>query len=183
MSATESTKNNVLARIRKIAALAARGVGGEQQTARAMLEALLREHDLTIEQVIGGEKRWVTFDFRDALEEKVLVHFVCNVMQVRDFSVKQWRGHFSVEMDAAKAIVAEAKWPIVQKAWRKEYKAARARIASAFISAQRLFGPPRPDTEPENEPTAEELAEFEAIANLARAMQRVNLRDMIPATT
>lgn len=43
---------------RKLAALAARGVGGEREAAAQKLQALLARHGLTLESLEAGERRW-----------------------------------------------------------------------------------------------------------------------------
>ncbi len=43
---------------RKLAALAARGVGGEREAAAQKLQAFLARHGLTLESLEAGERRW-----------------------------------------------------------------------------------------------------------------------------
>lgn len=78
-------KEELLEKIKKIKALADRGVGGEKMNAQATLERLMQEHgiteaDLELEKV---ETEW--FTYHDELERRILGQVIYSVTGKQPF--------------------------------------------------------------------------------------------------
>lgn len=142
---TEQLSEKVQAKLRKLQALAERGVGGEKETARRMLEKLLARHGLTIEDLATErrEVRWFSaptrFDSRLAAQ---IMAKVCDSHDVDVYSHPARRKHVGVEVTPAEAIEFELHYEILRTALRTHFEDAY----SAFVCANRIYpATPRED--------------------------------------
>lgn len=131
---------SVREQLRKIAALAEGGVGGERENARALLARLCERHGVSPETLLDETPtEIVELAFKGDLEKGLLMQvliFVCQRRDVRWGALR--RGHVSALLSKAEAIDAVACWQHYRKLWCAEVKLFR----SAFIHKHDLFGPP-----------------------------------------
>jgi len=67
-------------KLRRIAALAESGVGGERETAKRLLDELCRKHGVTLDALVDEEKRSVRFEVAGELESGLLSCVICHVV-------------------------------------------------------------------------------------------------------
>lgn len=72
-------KEELLEKIKKIKALADRGVGGEKTTAQATLERLMQEHGITEADLEVERVETVFFPYHDELERRILIQIIFSV--------------------------------------------------------------------------------------------------------
>lgn len=71
--AMNQATNELLEKIKRIKALAENGVGGERESAQAMLKKLMRKHEISEEELITDNLEEVWFRYKDENERKLLV--------------------------------------------------------------------------------------------------------------
>lgn len=134
----EQLSEKVQAKLRKLQALAERGVGGEKETAKRMLEKLLARHGLTLDDLADERRdtRWfpapTKFDVRLAVQ---IMAKVCNTDNPGVYSSKSRPKQVGVEVTPSEAIEFELHYDTLRKALSEHFKDA----FSAFVQANRLF--------------------------------------------
>jgi len=135
---TQTIDQKVQGKLRKLQALAERGVGGEKINAQRMLEKLLARHGLTLEDLADErrETRWfpapTKFDVRLAAQ---ILAKVCNTNDPGVYSSKSRPKQVGVDVTPAEAIEFELHYDTLRRALSEHFKDA----FSAFIQANRLF--------------------------------------------
>jgi len=156
-------------RLRKIYELATRGVGGERENAQRLLERLLAEHNLTIEDLAGDEKKLYYFRYSEGWEKKLILQIVAkvtNVSTIEPWVRKGWRKARGFELTAAEFAECQLLLEEYRKAYRKELE----RLFSAFVQRNRIFGDGKAD---ESNTTPEQWAELEKVLAMARSLDVV----------
>lgn len=144
---TQTLDQKVQDKLRKLQALAERGVGGEQVTARRMLDKLLARHGLTLEDLADERRdvRW--FPAPTAFEKRLawqILAKVCNTDSPAAYTSKSHRKQVGVEVTPSEAIEFELHYDTLRKAMAEHFDDA----FSAFVQANRLFSS-LPSAEPE----------------------------------
>lgn len=138
MNGTEQLSEKVQAKLRKLQALAERGVGGEKETAQRMLEKLLARHGLSVEDLDDERRkiRWfpapTKFDARLAGQ---IMAKVCNTDEPGIYGNKSRPKQVGVEVTPSEAIEFELHYDTLRRALAEHFKDA----FSAFVQANRLF--------------------------------------------
>lgn len=128
----------VEAKLRKLLALAQRGVGGEKQTAQRMLEKMLARHGLTLDDLTTERRvtRWFPapnpYDRRLALQ---ILAKVCDSSSVAIYKSAHKRRAVGVEVTPAEAIEFELHYDLLRKALAEHFDDAY----SAFVQANMIF--------------------------------------------
>lgn len=148
---TQPIDQKVQDRLRKLQALAERGVGGEKANAQRMLERLLTRHGLTVDDLADERRamRWfpavTTFEKRLAFQ---ILAKVCNTDRPAAYTSKSHRKQVGIEVTPSEAIEFELHYDALRKAMQEHFLDA----FSAFVQANRLFsGLPSDDHEPPSE--------------------------------
>jgi hypothetical protein len=135
-------------KLRKLMALAERGVGGEKETARRMLEKMLARHGLTIESLTEEERSIAWFKFSHENERRLGRQLAAKVLNSRDSSAYALyrspgrKKQFGVMLTPAEAVEFDLHYDVLRKAL-----AVHTDIAyCAFIQANNVF-PDRVDDE------------------------------------
>ena len=91
------------AKLRKLAALAERGVGGEAENARRLMEQFCREHGVSIDEILNVEERkQYRFEIgRHKIDMKIFMQCYSRVIGEKSMSYyRESRSAISVEMTA-----------------------------------------------------------------------------------
>lgn len=128
---------------RKLKALAERGIGGEKKTAEEMLNALLKKHKITIEEIEGEKLEDYYFNLKS--EQHDLWH---QVVKRINLSIKcygmfpkkaikelQLGGNYMLKCTASEYIEIEAKFDFYTKLLKEEYDI----FLTAFFNANDLL--------------------------------------------
>jgi len=160
-----TTEQPNIERMRKLLALAERGVGGEKENADRMLGKLLAKHGMTVEDLTGtSAPKPRTFKARTAMESDLLVQILCMVLDTRSIQMGARRNERWVDLTDAQFAEVEVTYSVMRPALARHMGAA----FSAFCMANRLYST-KPSDEPRKQRTPEEEAALEAAARLARA--------------
>jgi len=74
-------------KLKKVLALAEKGVGGEREAAQKLLDKLLSQHNLTIEDIKSEKTSVFYFGYNTAMEQTILHHTVSAVLEKTDFEI------------------------------------------------------------------------------------------------
>lgn len=156
---------SIMAQLRKVAALADSGVGGERENARAMLARLCEKHGITPQALLSQERdEVVTFKFTGDHEKAILSNVLLFVCQRRDLRYVVIRGGWRLLLTKAEAIDARACWAHYRKLWAEEVDM----LSKAFVHRHGIFGPPRGEESPP--PTAEDIKRAERLIAMMRGL-------------
>jgi len=159
-------------RMKKILALARRGVGGEKVTAEAMLAKLLAKYSMTIADLESEAQpaRRREFTYSTAFDRRLLSQIVASVLCTR--SLSSWRrpGEKAVffELTALQFAEVDVRYTAYRKALAKELKKSTERVYMAFIQTNDLGVAPS-DGYPDD--SGMDLDELAAIMGLMGAMR------------
>lgn len=121
---------------KKLKALADRGVGGEKYNAKKMLKALLKKHNLTMEDI---EEEEVCLNQISVIkEQRKLFHQIgYNVIGKKYYTidVRRYKNIMLIECTKAHAIEIEAKLNFYWKAYKEELDI----FYHAFIQKNKIF--------------------------------------------
>ena len=137
--------NKVIELAKKLKALADKGVGGEKINAEKMLQALLKKHNITIEE-IEGEKINDFFFMLKKEDFQLFYQVLCTVNKlipaygeytktlIRKY---KWKGNYMIRCTPAEYIEIEAKFNFYLKLFNEEKEV----LLIAFVSANQLYSP------------------------------------------
>lgn len=143
----------IKAKLKKIAALAERGVGGEKDNARRLLDALLAKHGLSVEEVTGVDQDAKPCWFKVSKAEMSML-IQCYARATNRKTITYWRGAGSrkgeirIDLTKLEAMELRAMWDHFGPLFRRERRKLMARhrkerelLADAFASKHNLYGP------------------------------------------
>ncbi len=169
-------------RMKKILALARRGVGGEKTTAEAMLQRLMSKYNLTLadleDQAAERVRRW--FKCRNKRERALLTQITAFVLQSREFdfwSAKNAPGERAVSLTPLEFAEVDVRYESCKRALKQELQKAEARVYLAFIQANNLGLAPSDGAEP----ASMDPDELAAILGLMSGMKPVQVHRQIAA--
>lgn len=173
--------NAPIERMKKILALARRGVGGEKTTAEAMLQRLMSKYNLTLadleDQAAERTRHW--FKCKNKRERLLLQQIAAFVLQSREYdfwSAKHLPGQRAISLTPLEFAEVDVRYQACKKALAAELVKVEARVYSAFIQANNL-GLQRAEDAPEPPPMdPDELA---AILGLMSGMNPVQVHRQI----
>lgn len=131
----------VQAKLRKLLALAERGVGGEKETAQRMLEKMLARHGLTMDSLVEDQRSLVWFKFACKNERRLGRQLAAKVLDSRDSAVyglyasKDRPRQFGVKLSPAEAVEFELLYDVLRKALAAHLETAY----QAFVQANGIF--------------------------------------------
>jgi len=133
-------------RMKKLLALAERGVGGEKETAARMLQKLLKKNGIrTLEELEKEEAEYTLFSYKGKHELKLLKQCIYKIMTAADhttyYHTKGTRQKLGIYCTRAQKIEIELEFDFYRKVFYEEL----SKFVSAFIQAQRIFPPDAPE--------------------------------------
>lgn len=171
--------------LKKIKALAERGVGGEKDSAQALLDRLMKKYgvtelDLETERV---ETAW--FRYRDEMERRILSQIIFMVTGKYSFGcigrhTNRPRKERGVDCTAAERLEIEANYEFFKEAMKQEFEV----FFTAFCYKNNLY-PSKNKVPPKDidEMTPEEKARILKAGLMAEGMERHTLQKMIEGGT
>ncbi len=124
--------------LKKIAALAERGEGGEQISAKIMLDKLLLKYNLTIDNLRDNAKTECYISYKNKWERSLITQIYCKITNKSTISYNQSKSQrMTWKVDLTKLEAAEfyMMYNIYTKAYAKELK----NLQHAFISKHELY--------------------------------------------
>lgn len=154
--------------IRKIKAVAERGVGGEKVNAEKMLLELMRKHGITFDQIETEEEK--EFEFNHKSEPYLFAQVVLHVMGHDRGTVFRPRGKSNlryIKCTYAEKIEIEAKFAFYLNQYRKEQDI----LYQAFVQRNQIF-PAEVKTIDVQQMTPEEYKEYQRIKAMMQAIEK-----------
>lgn len=132
-------------RIKKLQALAERGVGGEKDTAERMLQKMLERNGIkSLDELQSEEPEYTLFSYNGKHERKLLVQCIYKVMTAagdrRFYHSKGTRQKLGIYCTKAQKLEIEMEFEFYRNVFYEELDI----FMSAFISAQGIFPPDAP---------------------------------------
>ncbi len=162
-------RERLLQKIKRVQALAERGVGGEKDSAAALLETLMARYDITEADISAEREELAWFRYKTDLEQRLLCQIIYSVTgKAASGCVGAYTGRKRKEVGvyctAAERLEIEISFEFFNAAMGTELE----RFYSAFLIKNQIFPPPGKseiDIPPPEERSDEE--EFKLSAMLA----------------
>ncbi|WP_278752589.1 hypothetical protein [Alistipes putredinis] len=140
---------SILDKARKVLALAERGVGGEALAAKAALDALLKKHGLTIDDLRQTRRIERKFTVRGKEERCVLLHCLLKMFgrasDVTKSACKYKRDRaIYVEMSEIEFLDFKPFFAFHLRQYRKECKKLMDTVTTAYVNKHNLFADDSP---------------------------------------
>lgn len=178
--------NNKEELLRKIKALAERGVGGEKESAQKILFRLMEKYGVTETDIETEQVETAWFRYHDEFERRILNQIIYMVTGKMSFGcvgrhTNRSRKNRGIDCTAAERLEIEANYSFFIAAAKEELEI----FLTAFASKNRLYPSPEKNTLPESdkELTPEEKALYLKAGLMAAGMERRTLRKMIEGGT
>ncbi len=162
-------------RLKKLLALAERGIDGEKETAQRMLDNLLQKHnlsysDLTVEHI---DTHWFKHH-KGVVYKKLMFQVMYAVCGKRDkWKTKHKRYHVGVDCTEFERMQIEVKYSIYQKELKKELELSY----DAFIQVNNVFPG---DSEDTSEDSPLDLDYLSKLASRAGSMEATSVYEALP---
>lgn len=151
----ESIKN----KLKKLLALAERGVQGEAENARKLLEKLCKEYGVSMEELLDeNQLKFYRFNIgRNALYKDLFVQCYCKVAQKGSLSYHQAsRSQIEVEMTALQYAELASLFEWHKANFDKDFEDMKKNILLAYCRKHHLYSDVKPDNDNDRELTEDE---------------------------
>ena len=165
------------ARIKKLQALAERGVGGEKETAARKLQELLEKNGISsVEELAQDEYIFTLFSYNGVLGRKLLSQCIYKLMGYdsdrTQYKPPHTRQKIGVYCTKAQKLEIELEFEFYERLFEEQQEL----FLSAFIQKQRIFPPDAPVNDAE--PTERDIK----VAFMAEAIERKTRAAMIESS-
>lgn len=176
--------DKILDRLKKLRALAERGVGGEKSTAQKKLNKLLKENNLTLESLDEVTPQYFLFKYTNKHTYRLLLQIMHKVvtpslpddLPLNYYKSKGTRNKIGIYCTPAQKLEIELDYEFYTELLDREIDT----LLSAFIQKQDIFPANGPVSHIDpTEMSAEDLQELARIQQYANNIQYVNRHKMI----
>ena len=138
-------KEKTMQRIKKLQALAERGVGGEKETAQRMLDKMLKENGITtLEELENEEYEYTLFSYNGKHEIRLLRQCIYKVIGYNGdrtvYKTKGKRQKLGIYCTPSQKVEIELEFEFYKSIFYEELQT----FIDAFIQAQGIFPPDAP---------------------------------------
>ena len=142
---TVSNNEKTIQRMKKLQALAKRGIGGEKETAEKMLQQILEKNGISsLEELENEEAEYTLFSYNGKHEITLLKQCIYKVMtaarEVTYYRSKGTRQKIGIYCTKAQKIEIELEFEFYRSVFYDELST----FMDAFIQAQKIFPPDAP---------------------------------------
>lgn len=160
-------RERILQKIRRVQALAERGVAGERESATATLDRLMKQYGITEADIAEERREWAWFRYTTPIERKLLSQVIYSVTGRAAYGcVGKYTGRkrkqVGIECTAAERLEIQFDYDFFHEALEEEMD----RFFSAFLIKNRIFPPEgkeRDELPPPREISREEAMKLEAL--------------------
>lgn len=159
-------QDSIMEKLRKIKALADKGVGGEVIAAQEALNRLLKEHGLTLEDISDEQRKDYEFKYSNeremALMMQILVHLFGSKSHVYKTGVFNKKAKIVfLEMTRLEYIDMKNMWDYYRREWKKYLEKGLKEMLSAYVLKFNLYDI---TSNPEDKPS--EMLDFNTIMRI-----------------
>ena len=165
---------SIESRAKKLLALAERGVGGEKANAQRMLDKLLEKHSLTLDDLIGEQRKDHLFECSGgAIYKRLLLQIIVSVMPLKTdiYHCRGKRNAYIVSATDAEIVEIELMYDVYSVALKEQLDI----TFQAFIHKHDIFNR---DTKTERGPGMDE-ERLQQIANMIFAMPKTHIHQRL----
>lgn len=182
MNETEKYES-LKAKLRKLAALDERGVGGEAENARRLMEQICREHGVSLDEVLNVEEtKWYRFEIgRRKTDLDLFMQCYSKVTGNRRLSyLRENRSEISVELTAYQYAEISSLFEWHKENFKRDVENLMATLFQAYCSKHSLYRE-RSDDEPDEELnlTPEDIRRLMAALALRDSLNDVSYQKLI----
>lgn len=164
--------NDIVDKIKKIRALAERGVGGEKVTAQKKLDKLLRDNNLSLESLEEDSIQYYLFSYKDDHSAKLLSQVIYKVLGTENgkklYKSRGTRLKIGVYCTPAQKIEIDLEYEFYLNLFNYEVE----QLLSAFIQEQDIF----PDDCPVDKINLTDLSDEDRDKIIKQEMYRKNIK-------
>lgn len=136
-------RERLLQKIKRVQALAERGVGGEKDSAAALLETLMARYDITEADISAEREELAWFRYKTELERRLLCQIIYSITGKAasgcvGANTGRTRKKVGIECTAAERLEIEISFEFFNAAMGAELE----RFYTAFVNKNRIFPPP-----------------------------------------
>lgn len=171
-------RERLLEKIRRVQALAERGVDGEKESATTVLERLMKQYGIDEAEISEERREKAWFRYKTELERKLLIQVIYTVTGKVGFGcvgayTGRKRKEVGIECTAAERLEIEISFEFYNAAMQKELE----RFYSAFLIKNNIF----PEKEVDDVPSSGGMSKEEALRleMMMAGMDRHTRRKMI----
>ena len=84
-------RERILEKIKRVQALAERGVAGERDSAAATLDRLMKQYGITEDDIAEDRREWAWFRYKTPIERKLILQVIYSVTGRAAYPTKQRR--------------------------------------------------------------------------------------------
>lgn len=171
--------------LKKLQALAERGVGGEKETAERKLRQLMEKYGIDEMEFAEDKLEEFEFKYKNAQEEQLIRQLFFKMFgkewRSRSYTYKWGKGSKSIRgirCTKAEGIQLQIEYEFYKDLWREEMEL----FWNAFIQKHRIFSMRKEDTGGGDEPmTPERKAEILRMSQMMEAMQDKTMQPLLEA--
>lgn len=172
--------------LKKLQALAERGVGGEKETAERKLRQLMEKYGIDELEFAEDKLEEFEFKYKNAQEEQLIRQLFFKMFgkewRSKSYTYRSGPGSKSIrgiECTKAEGIQLQIEYEFYKELWQEEM----ALFWSAFIQKHRIFSLKPEDTGGSNKPMTEErMAEIMRMQQMMGAMQDKTMQPLLEET-
>lgn len=175
-------KEEQIQRLKKLLSLAERGVGGEAENARRILDQLLDKYNITLDDLRSNNVRERAFPYKTKDEFHLFIQILANIFGTTSevFTKAKYntrKKQLYVELSDLDFIDLSNMWSFYRAQFNKERKRLFADMFSAFVMKHNIYSRDPKDPGENSEPDWDRL---ERIFNLSKSMEDVQYRKALP---
>ena len=172
--------DKLIEKLKKLQALAERGVGGEKDTAQKKLDKLLASSGLTLESLNNETPQYYLFSYQNKFKQRLLVQVIYKVLGAAEpisfYKSKNTRNKIGIYCTPAQKLEIELDFEFYSEILDDEFEI----FMTAFIQKQNLYPSDGPtDVVSLEGMTDEEKAEWAKIAQYEQGIDRHTRYQMI----
>ncbi len=174
--------NRIIDKLKKLLALAERGERGEADNARWLLEAELRRHGLTLEDICAENRKTRMFKYNSNEERTLMIHVLVNYLGSQsdalcDSTYNKYKKEVYIALSDMEYIDISNMYDFFKSQFRKERKRLLQDMIKAFVQKHRLF-----DSTPQERPDDDREIDWEELKRifaLSSTMEDVTFRKQL----
>lgn len=140
-------EDNIIKKILKLKELSERGIGGEMDNAKFLLQQYLRKYNVTLEEILKNKekKEKYTFKYKSKFEKSLFIQCVANLFGSKSeiwksfYRYKNGKMEFIIELSKSEYIILKDYYEFHIKEFNIQLKKIQDNILSSYIYKQNLY--------------------------------------------
>jgi hypothetical protein len=175
-----SKEESIKKKLQRIYELSERGTGGERDTAKRMLDALLARHGVTLDELVSEQVDWRRFKWSTPMERQLLNQVIFHVLQVNEFKSFHLPKNRWMEVKMTEAQAIDVRTLFLH--WRKPLERHLQEAFEAFVHVNEIHSNVESDGE-RKELTPQEIERLKRVMGMMGATTATPLPRPLLTTT